>query len=108
MTNSFLKDEINKAIENIQPNVDILENCSKLEKPRPFHLAAYNHHQSDVRMIFENGLRYNIEGIGTRQNGQHRKGKLRGHERGTTLKPHQRNQHRADSPRSATHKTQNK
>ena len=55
MTNPFLKAEVEAAIEEIQENIDEIEGCLEEEQPRSLLLAAYLHHQKNVRRIFKNG-----------------------------------------------------
>jgi hypothetical protein len=106
ITNPCLKADINTAIKNIQANIDIREYCLKSKKSRFLILAAYYHNYKDVKRIFESGPRYNMDSISTREYGQWYSVKHSSHERGTTLKPHPRNRHRAGSPHPGTHNKQ--
>jgi hypothetical protein len=55
MTNPFLKAEVEALIETIQVNIDAIGLCLKPEIPRSLLLAAFLHHQKDVRRILKNG-----------------------------------------------------
>ena len=61
MTNPFLKAEVEAAIEEIQENLEEVKACLWSNKPRSLVLAAYLHHQTDVRRILKNGPQCDVD-----------------------------------------------
>src|SRR6202142_886420 len=98
MTNPFLKAEVEAAIEEIQENIDEIEGCLEEEPPRSLLLPAYLHHQKDVRRIFKNGLRRDIDSTATNRAGKCHVGGHDSYERSTAPKLYPGHQHRAGSP----------
>src|ERR1700690_4159302 len=98
MTNPFLKAEVEAAIEEIQENIDEIEGCLEEEPPRSLLLAAYLHHQKDVRRIFKNTPRCDIDDTATNRAGKCHMGRYDNHERRATPELRSGCQCRASSP----------
>jgi hypothetical protein len=103
MTNPFLAADVEAAIQQIQDNTDEIRDC--LTESRLL-TAATLHHQKDVRRIFKNGPRCDVDGSATDRVGKRYAEGYRDHERGTTPSSYQEYQFRTDNSRTTSHHQQ--